>query len=89
MARFVLQLAFTRDNERRLQVRPAHRDYLTRLHEQGKLEMAGPWADDSGALIVYQVEDESEARAILARDPYTIADVVEVVRLTEWRTILP
>ena len=89
MTRFVLQLAFTRDNERRLQVRPAHREYLERLHAEGRLDVAGPWADDSGALIVYRVADEAEARAILADDPYTKADAVEVVSLTEWRRLLP
>jgi uncharacterized protein YciI len=89
MTRFVLELAFTRDNERRLEVRPAHREYLRGLHLDGRLESAGPWADDSGALLVYRVADRAEMDAILAGDPYTRAGVVEVASLREWRPILP
>jgi uncharacterized protein YciI len=88
MARFVLQLSF-KNNTRRLQVRPAHRDYLRSLLEQGKLVTAGPFADDAGALLVYEVEDEAEVRDILAADPYTAAGVYDIEQLREWRPILP
>jgi uncharacterized protein YciI len=84
---YVLELAFTRDNDRRLQVRPAHREYLGRLHEEGRLETAGPWADDTGALLVYRVADRAELDAILADDPYHREGVVEVASLREWRPL--
>jgi uncharacterized protein YciI len=87
MARYVLQLAF-RNNERRLQVRPAHREYLTTLHAQGRLVTAGPWADDTGALLIYEVADEAELREILAADPYTPADVYDIAELREWKPII-
>jgi uncharacterized protein len=89
MTKFVLELAFTRDNARRLEIRPAHREYLRRLHQEGRLESAGPWADDSGAIIVYNVADRAELDRIIADDPYTGQDVAEVVNLREWRPILP
>ena len=89
MTKFVLELAFTRDNVRRLEIRPAHREYLRRLHQDGRLESAGPWADDSGSIIVYSVADRAELDRIIAGDPYTGQDVVEVVNLREWRPILP
>jgi uncharacterized protein YciI len=89
MAKYVLQLAFDKDNERRLAVRPRHREYLRALLEQAKLHTAGPWADDSGALIIYEVADEAEARALLAADPYIEADVVTVKALRMWTPILP
>ena len=88
MARFVLQLSF-KNNERRLEVRPAHREYLRDLLEKGKLVTAGPFADDTGALLVYEVANEAELRDILAADPYTEADVYDIVQLTEWAPILP
>jgi uncharacterized protein len=88
MKRFVVQLRFI-DNERRLQVRPAHRDYLRTLHEQGKLITAGPWADDSGALLIYQATDEDELDRIIAADPYTPENVVEVALRREWTPIVP
>jgi uncharacterized protein YciI len=88
VARFVLQLSF-KNNERRLEVRPAHRDYLRSLMEKGKLVTAGPFADDTGAFLVYEVADETEVRDILAADPYTAADAYDVVQLREWTPILP
>lgn len=88
MAHFAVQLRFT-DTDRRLQVRPAHREYLTALKAAGKLVAAGPFADQTGALLVYDVADEAELRAILADDPYTPADVYEIVTLQEWQPLFP
>ena len=91
MAKFVLELAFDRNNTERLQLRPKHRDHLQLLVAQGKLVMAGPWKDDSGALLVFDVADEREMNDILARDPYgyNVLDAVSIVRLREWAPILP
>jgi hypothetical protein len=86
MALFAVQLTFT-DNDRRMQVRPAHREYLTSLRAAGKLLTAGPWADQAGALLVYDVADEAELRGILANDPYTAADVYEIATLKEWQPL--
>jgi hypothetical protein len=87
MARYVVHLAFDGD-PRRLAARPAHREHLRRLKEEGRLVTAGPWADDSGALHVYEVRDEAELREILRRDPYTEAGGCEIVLLKEWTPIL-
>jgi len=89
VATFVLELAFDRDNERRLTVRPAHRDYLRALHAEGSLVTAGPWADDSGALLVYDCPDEAAVRQILAADPYFVADAVSIRSLRQWTPIIP
>jgi uncharacterized protein YciI len=88
MARFVLQLSFKND-ARRLEVRPAHREYLRGLLDEGKLVTAGPFADDKGALLVYDVADEAALRDIMAADPYTVADVYDIEQLREWTPILP
>lgn len=87
MARYVLQLAFDGD-PRRLAARPAHREHLRRLKEDGRLVTAGPWADDSGALHVYEVADEAELRDILRRDPYTAVNGYDIVLLKEWTPIM-
>ncbi|HEU4948278.1 MAG TPA: muconolactone Delta-isomerase family protein [Kribbella sp.] len=88
MAIFAVQLRFT-DTERRMQVRPAHRAYLTSLRESGKLVAAGPFIDQTGAILFYQVADEAELREILAKDPYTAADVYEIAVLKEWQPLFP
>ncbi|MEO3889099.1 YciI family protein [Nonomuraea sp. B5E05] len=87
MARYVLHLAFDGD-PRRLAARPAHREHLRGLKEEGRLVTAGPWADDTGALHVYEVPGEEDLREILLRDPYTEVGGYEVVLLKEWTPIM-
>lgn len=78
----VLELAFD-DHPARLAARPAHRQLLTELHERGTLVLAGPWADDSGALLVFAAK-RSEVDELMARDPYYTTEGVRVVGLREW-----
>ena len=87
MARYVVQMAFDGDPGR-LAARPAHREHLRGLRREGRLVTAGPWADDSGALHVYEVAGEGELREILRDDPYTVAGAYELVLLKEWTPIL-
>jgi uncharacterized protein len=88
MARFVVHMVFKNEAER-LKVRPEHRRHLQALAEEGRLITAGPWADDTGALHIYEVTDEAELREILSRDPYTAVDAYELALLREWTPILP
>jgi uncharacterized protein YciI len=83
---YVLELAFG-DDERRLAARPAHRERLTRLHAEGRLALAGPWADDSGALLVFRT-DEQGLREIMAADPYYTTPGVTVVSARPWRPLV-
>jgi uncharacterized protein YciI len=81
-----VELSFI-DHPARLAARPAHRDRLRTLHEQGELLLAGPWEDDSGALLVFTV-DRARLDQIMAEDPYFTTTGVEVVSLREWRPIV-
>jgi uncharacterized protein YciI len=72
-----------------LAVRPRHREYLRALVTQGKLHESGPFADDSGALIIYEANDEQEARSLLAADPITDAGVIASTDMREWTRVIP
>lgn len=87
MARIAVVLTFP-DPEKVNEVRPVHRDYLRSLLESGKLYATGPFMDNTGALLVYEAEDEDAARALLAADPYSKAGVVEVVLVKEWKIVM-
>lgn len=84
---FVVELAFGGDEER-LAARPAHRERLQRLREDGALRMAGPFADDSGALLIFDVPDEATLEGILADDPYYGTPGVTVVSRQQWSPIV-
>ncbi|MGX1369634.1 uncharacterized protein YciI [Streptomyces canus] len=83
----VVELAFTSAPER-LAARPAHRAALGRLHAEGRLFAAGPWADDQGAMLVFAVQ-RAELEEILEADPYYRSTPgVEVRAVREWVPIV-
>ncbi len=83
---FVLELTF-HDDPRRMAARPAHRQRLAELHATGRLALAGPWQDDSGALLVFRV-DQAELEEIMAADPYYSTPGVTVTALRRWNPIV-
>ena len=85
---YTVELAFDPEhNERRLELRPAHRSSHAGLFEQGILKMSGPWEDDSGALLIFDTDTEGIDR-ILADDPYFGAPGVDVVAVRRWQPVV-
>lgn len=87
MALFAVAITFVEDEERRLKVRPTHREYLQTLLDAGKLHESGPYTDDSGALLIYDAENEAEVKEILANDPYTAGGVIGDTTIKEWNVV--
>ncbi len=84
MARmYALQLVFS-DDPARLDHRPAHRERLAALVAEGRVLAAGPWTDESGALLVFLVEDREDLDAIIAADEYYTAPGVTIAGIHEW-----
>jgi uncharacterized protein YciI len=79
---------FADDQELRLRTRPTHREYLRSLFDVGKIVMSGPWEDETGMLLVYDVADLAEAQQLLAQDPYRSAGVIANATIKEWRVVL-
>ncbi|MEJ5915306.1 YciI family protein [Pseudokineococcus sp. 1T1Z-3] len=88
MTHVVAEIRYTATPEQVAAVRPEHREYLRGLHAGGSLVMSGPWADGTGACLVYRVEDEREARALLEADPFSREGVVEVVSVRAWSVVV-
>ena len=83
---FAVLLAFS-DDPARLDHRPAHRERLAGLVAEGRLLAAGPFSDESGALLVFLVESRDELDAIMAGDAYYTAPGVAVAGVHEWSTV--
>jgi uncharacterized protein len=83
MTLYVLEYRYT-DARIRAGVRPRHLAYMRSLVDNGTLVMAGPWADQSGAMVVFSAEDEEHAWALVQADPYTIEGAATEHRLREW-----
>jgi uncharacterized protein len=67
--------------------RPDHRAYLTSLLENGQLFASGPYADGSGALIVYEADSPEAAEAILKADPFHAAGVFLKWQMRPWKLV--
>jgi uncharacterized protein len=84
---YAVELTFG-DERERLAARPAHRELLQALHRDGVLVMAGPLADDSGALLIFDVADAAALDDVIARDPYYRTPGVTVTARREWSPII-
>jgi uncharacterized protein YciI len=82
---YAVQLAFS-DDSARLELRRAHRERLAGLAADGTLLAAGPWSDDSGALLVFVVDDREALDRILREDPYYSAPGV-ALSVREWNPV--
>ena len=88
MPKFAVEYSYIEDVPRRHAVRPAHREYLGTLVDQGKLLAAGAWAADDGALLLFEAQDEAEVKGMLDKDPYKAAEVISATKVTPWNALL-
>jgi uncharacterized protein len=79
---------FRYENKEKIpEIRPAHREYLGKLHAEGKLHTAGPFTDDSGSLIVYDVETEQEAKDLIEADPFHEEGIFASYAIKPWKQV--
>jgi uncharacterized protein YciI len=84
---WMIELRFAPTPER-LAARPAHRSRLTALHSEDVVRMAGPFADDSGAVILMEAPDRAAVDSFLTADLYFRTPGVTVVHIREWHPFL-
>lgn len=84
---WIIELAFTNE-EARLAARAAHRQRLTDLHRAGVVLMAGPFADETGAIIIVDVPDRGAVDEIIRSDPYFTTPGVTVRHVRRWQPFL-
>jgi uncharacterized protein YciI len=84
---FVVELEFS-DDPARLALRPQHRERLGLLHASGQLAMGGPWADESGSMLLFDVADEKAVQEILDQDPYYRTGGVTIRGIREWNLVV-
>ena len=82
---YVSYVKFVSDSARVDRVKAAHQSYAQAIKANGGLIMAGPFADDSGAMFIYRARSKDEALALVKSDPYHAEGVLESYALSEWR----
>ncbi|MFD2417825.1 YciI family protein [Amycolatopsis pigmentata] len=69
-------------------VRPAHREYLQALADEGTVAVAGPVGEDIGGLIVCQAENAEELQKILDVDPYHLEGALAERTVREFKPVI-
>jgi uncharacterized protein YciI len=65
-----------------------HAAFVDRLFEQGRVDMAGPYADWSRALVIVNAGDAKEASALFDADPWTEAGILIEGEVIAWTIFL-
>ncbi len=63
-----------------------HGQYMLSLYSKGTSKFAGPFLDDAGGALVFEAENENEARAVIAADP-AIRSGIFVAELHPWKLV--
>ena len=86
--KFAAIIEYLQDKAKVSEIRPVHRQYLTSLKEKGQLALAGPFTDDSGALIVYEAATKEDAEKLLKGDPFHANGIFLKWQLRPWNTVM-
>jgi uncharacterized protein YciI len=68
--------------------RPQHREYLRGLVAENKLVISGPFADDTGGLLVYNADSEAEVDALIQADPFHKCGVFQTWKIRPWKIVM-
>ena len=74
--------------ERRKPLRPEHLALAQRLHQEGKLVLAGAFAPPDGALLVFRAGAPAEVEAFVQADPYVRTGLVTRWRIRPWTVVI-
>lgn len=81
MKRFLVTVMRTPDFDAGLV--DAHRTFLDDLRGRGRLELAGPFTDQTGGAYILRAEDLEQARVLAFDDPLHVAGASRVT-VHEW-----
>ena len=86
MAWFLVQTRYVR--EKFAEVRPRHREWLSERAADGVCKIAGPLADDSGAVMIFEAAAEEDLTKILDTDPYHLEGALAERAVREFNPVL-
>ncbi len=78
-----------RGAELRKQLRPSHLERLEKLDAEKRLILAGPFADKTGSLILFEAESLEEAISWAKADPYVSGGVFSQYEVKPFIQIFP
>ena len=85
MAEFLILTSIVGSRERSAPFREAHLSYMASLKKDGKLVIAGRFADGGGGGYILKANNADEAKALADRDPYH-SNGARSYTMREWET---
>jgi uncharacterized protein YciI len=65
-----------------------HAVFMDRLFEQGRIVLAGPYADYSRVLLIVEAHSADAAAELLRDDPWTTSGILVHAEVIEWSVFL-
>ncbi|QTG79792.1 YciI family protein [Arthrobacter crystallopoietes] len=88
MSVFAVEYVYAADTEEgRDTHRAAHREWLKGFVNEGRLLASGPYADGTGALLLFTAGSEAALLEELKQDPFNVQNFVSGLRVTEWKPV--
>jgi uncharacterized protein len=88
MTVFAVQYTYDDRTDRRDEVRPEHRSFLSGLERSGSLLASGPWADGPpGALLLVSAQSAEAAERLLDDDPFRREGLISGRTVREWTPV--
>jgi len=85
MAEFMVLTSIVGSREKSAPFREAHLNYMASLKKEGKLVMAGRFADGGGGGYILKASSADEAKALADGDPYHSSGARSYT-MREWET---
>jgi uncharacterized protein len=65
-----------------------HARHMDALFDRGVVVLGGPFADQTGSMVIVRAQDAFEARAMFRDDPWNVEDILVVAAVKEWTIFL-
>ncbi|PID98055.1 MAG: hypothetical protein CSA82_01395 [Actinobacteria bacterium] len=90
MSVFIVEYVYPSHSAEQLaDIRPAHRDFLSALHDKGINLASGPWAEGApGALLIIRANSAEKALEFLNDDPFYSAGLIAKRNIREWTPVI-
>lgn len=89
MSLYAVRYLYSDDTAARDEHRPAHREFLSGLAQEGVVVASGPLSDEpSAALLLLEGESVAEIRDLLSQDPFAQQGIIETVEVREWDVVI-
>jgi uncharacterized protein len=68
----------------------AHAAFIDQLFEDGRILLAGPFGDETGALVIIDADatEPAQVRAMFDADPWATHDIRRVAEVKPWQIFL-